>query len=117
MNVLGIAVSQTLLINWVVALVTVESKRILEFGKLSVYCWLFAVKVMTLLVILKITVPVIPVKLPRAIALLNQINLPAGIDVELKLDVMAPLITQYIGFTVTTRFWVLVHPLAVNVYT
>ena len=59
---------------------------------------------MTLFVILKITVPLIPVKLPRLSAVLNQINLPAGIDVELKLDVMAPLITQYIGFTVTTKF-------------
>lgn len=99
------------------ALVTAASKRILALGTLRVYCWLFAVNVITLFVIVKVTVPLIPVKLPRASALLNQIYLPAGIDEELKLDVIAPLITQYIGLTVTTRFCVLVHPLAVNVYT
>jgi hypothetical protein len=43
---------------------------------------------------LKLTVPFTPVKLPLESTLLNQMNRPAGIELELKLEVIAPLITQ-----------------------
>ena len=88
-----------------------------EFGTLKVYCWLFAVKVILAFVTLKFTVPLLPKALGLN-TLLNQIYLPDGIDVELKLDVREALITQLVAagaFTVTTTFWILVHPFAVNV--
>ena len=50
--------------------------------------------------------------------LLNHIYFPAGIATELKLDVSDVLLilqfTVTLGLTVTTTFWVLVQPFAVN---
>ena len=73
-----------------------------------------------LLVIVKVIVPFTPVMLPLSMALLNQIDLPAGIEVELNPDDIDPLITQLIvetGFTVTSTFCVFVQPITNNVYT
>ena len=106
--------------NCVDADVAELSKRIRELGTSSVYCWLFAVKEILLLDTLKVTVAVPLPMLPGSNELLNQIYLPVGIELELKLDVIELLITQLsvaTGFTATVTFCVRLHPLAVSVYT
>lgn len=97
----------------------VASNRIRASGTFKTYGWPLAVNVITVLVIFIVTVVVPVPREPGSKELLNQIYLPAGIDVELKLATNeVPLIVQFTvvaGLTVTTRFCVFVHPLAVNV--
>ena len=112
-------VSQTPFTNCVLADVAVASKRILPFGTFNEYDWPLAVKVMTVFVICMITVEVPEPIEPGFSEPLNQMYLPAGIELELKLATSeVPLIAQFtvaVGFTVTTTFCVLVQPFAVNV--
>ena len=109
--------------NWVLAEVTVASKRIRAFGTLSVYCTLFAVNEITPLVTVIVTGSVPALSGPGSKELLNHIYLPAGIAVALKLDDNdVLLIVQFpdgtcTGLTVTTTFCVLLHPLDADVYT
>lgn len=115
----GTTVSQTPFTNWVVADVTAASNRILPFGTFNEYDWPLAVNVITVFV-MSIIIVELPVPIePGFRELLNQIYLPAGIEVELKLaNCEVPLIVQFTiftGFTVTTTFCVFVQPLAFNV--
>ena len=99
--------------------VTVASNRILPSGTFNRYDWPLAVNVITVLVISIVTVEVSEPNELGFSELLNQMYLPAGIDVELKLaDSDEPLIVQLTGtgrFTVTTTVCVFVQPFAVNV--
>ena len=80
---------------------------------------MFAVKVITPFVTSIVTGSVPLLNGPGSNELLNQIYLPAGVDVPLKFDVNeASLMVQPIaGLTVTTTDCVLGQPLDVKVYT
>ena len=115
----GTTVSHIPFTNWVVADVTVASNRILPSGTFNEYDWPLAVNVITVFVMSIITVEVPEPIEPGFRELLNQIYLPAGIEVELKLATCeVPLMVQFTvfaGFTVTTTFCEFEQPLAVNV--
>ena len=94
--------------NWVLAEVTAASKRMRPSGTVSEYDWPFAVNVITVLVIFIVTV-VVPVPIePGFSELLNQIYLPAAIELELKLatneEPLMLQLTVVTGLTVTTTF-------------
>ena len=88
--------------------VTVASNLTRAFGTFKVYCTLLAVKLITPLVIF-IVIGSVPVpNEPGSNELLNQIYLPAGIEVELKVAVKEVLLivqlTVVNGLTVMTTF-------------